>query len=610
MPITPQFTLSQTDSHIILDISVPHVRVNLDSMHLALSEANHRLHWACPPYLLILNFERALAETAAEQAEAESEAAAMAAAAATFHPMIQNGTLRLMLAKAQPNLTWTDLDLLGKLMPIKQDARQTTSQWIQQVVKESTTTKTASNGCDGEATAASDSHAIAGSYQSSWSSSNTSYGFMRMFQGVFVDWTRDGLAKEMYESPWPEEGATITIDSNIRSQRRKERRNVEQEAFDSERYLQDMECQDDYLYMSAMSMRPHWITNDETNQDNLPDLLQSMSLVDNKESCLKVQYFTQDESIQLASIPYPLLPPIDPAFEDGLLLGLLDILFAYAYDHLMTDGDPTVESAWTISILSASFSWLNDWLDDAWILDKCSSGLSETLDTVILSSTRRSLIYPYLRNLHFAVKIWQHVGCILARGRRCAIRCLLQVREILHQSELYYLNNKLLVDPYLAWLQQSHGSQDLERKMKELSEQLKLKVVAADDDLRDRLELGLAEIENTVYDAYLQSDEVNEEERYSAAESDDGDEDSDCGDDSDSSDGEADASDSSETQKATLKEKQEAELQPLRSTELLNCSLGVASLNISGVIPQGRLTERENASTHIVGRPIIEILPD
>lgn len=44
--------------------------------------------------------------------------------------------------------------------------------------------------------------------------------------------------------------------------------------------------------------------------------------------------------------------------ERRVLLGLADILFAYAYDHRTTTGDASVESAWTVAVLSPLLSWL------------------------------------------------------------------------------------------------------------------------------------------------------------------------------------------------------------------------------------------------------------
>lgn len=40
------------------------------------------------------------------------------------------------------------------------------------------------------------------------------------------------------------------------------------------------------------------------------------------------------------------------------LLSLVDILYAYAYNHRTTLGESTVESAWTINKLSSTLSWL------------------------------------------------------------------------------------------------------------------------------------------------------------------------------------------------------------------------------------------------------------
>lgn len=45
----------------------------------------------------------------------------------------------------------------------------------------------------------------------------------------------------------------------------------------------------------------------------------------------------------------------DPAAQ---LLGLIDILFAYAYDFRTNEGESTVESGWTICTLSSTLSYL------------------------------------------------------------------------------------------------------------------------------------------------------------------------------------------------------------------------------------------------------------
>ena len=49
---------------------------------------------------------------------------------------------------------------------------------------------------------------------------------------------------------------------------------------------------------------------------------------------------------------------LNPEELKSVYLGLIDILLAYNYDTRITMSDPTVESAWTISKLSGTLSWL------------------------------------------------------------------------------------------------------------------------------------------------------------------------------------------------------------------------------------------------------------
>jgi protein SHQ1 len=261
------------------------------------------------------------------------------------------------------------------------------------------------------------------------------YGFLRMFHGIYTDLTRDGLAKEMLEVPWTDNSNLLQRNAQeYRVERRRLRQEMEEEKFDPDRYAQDMDVADDYVYQCAMSFVPHWKAS---STDTLVSQLSGLSL---KE---EASFFTADERQQLVSLPYPLLPKIISDDEaEGLVAGLIDLLFAYVYDHLTTTGDATVESAWTVSTISASLAWLDEWLDE-----------TEAVALVGQSCLRRCLVYPYLRSYDFSKHCLEQVGLILGQGLRCVVRCLLQMRTILDQSELFYLGNKLFVDPYLAWLQ-------------------------------------------------------------------------------------------------------------------------------------------------------------
>jgi protein SHQ1 len=479
MPITPHVTLSQTDVHVLIDIGVPHVRVSTESVHVTVTD-DSVLHFASPPYLLVLDFApHEFHETADESC-------------ATYLPAISDGTIQLKLRKKRPRVHWDNLDLIGKLVPKR---KTTTSRWLKEAIPE--------NGGGlrdfREELMDNDSQEVLDVPERTVTVP-LGYGFARMFHGVFTDLARDGLAKEMLELPWQEAGANAVWERDegtVREARRNKRLLVEQEKFSEERYLQDLDIADDYIYQCAMGMQTHWLAPTD-DVDSLPNQMANLTVEpishgDKSDDSTGVAgrsercSFSTDEQLLLSSIPYPLLPPyISSEQQDILFLGLLDILYAYAYDHLLTDGDPTVESAWTITILSASLAWLEDWQsavrDHAW---------TSVLSRVVATSVRRTLVYPYLRNITFSVHVWKQVAIILRRGVRCVLRCLLQTRTILDKSEMYYLGNKLFLDPYLTWLQSE--ATFMQERLRDVA--VKLDQVVSETRLRELVGLDLASIE-------------------------------------------------------------------------------------------------------------------
>jgi SHQ1 protein len=575
MPITPVFALFQTDTHVTIEIRVPHIRVSRESLQVELSDDNSVLHFASLPiYTLRLDFtpyqfqpydheydhdgddddsvihdlddENSLCNDSSRQADSRNNNAPHPSQSGlTFHPLLQNGTVRIELAKAVAGVHWPDLDLIGKFLVsprsssltvrdrsgASQVARPATSHWLHEVVPDDSEANENAGECKCDDEASGDD--VSQQWQPSSTIGETAsamdeterglYGFGRMFWGVFSDFNRDGLAKEMLEGPWTSEKdsgySAETHDlwdvatKSSRSHRRKDRLRFENEAFSVDRYLADLrldeylparhgeghvdEEEGDALYANAMTMRPHWVTaTPHDSQD---------------------AFFTTAERFTLMSIPYPILPASIPRFmgasaswgiestaqselsywkHQRLCVGLLDILFAYVYDHLLNDGEATVESAWTISKLSASLSWLDDWLEDDGESDhngsegECSTrcdpinhkqkALALTRQ-VIVSSTRRALIFPYIRTVRLAKHVWHQVALLLLQEEsvRMVIRCLLKIRCILQSSEVHYLGNKLFIDPYLAWLQHRQARSDANIQL-ESSTQVDIFVMLAD----------------------------------------------------------------------------------------------------------------------------------
>lgn len=566
MPIIPRFELSQTKTDIILKICVPHVRVSPEQVQVVLTDDFTVLHFASPPYLLVLNFaavQGRFHETAEE-------------ACAKYDPTIENGIISLQLRKEVPNIMWENLDLLGRMTTSSsQNKAGAGARWLQSVEDESVPAAV----CDDDDDATSEGRG---------------YGFLRLFHGVYTDLQHDGLAKEMLEMPWEEQtesnlNSLVLKDrtpQEIRTERRRKRRELEAEKFCSERYLGDLDLEEDYVYQCAMALSPHW--QSQCSVESLSEKLSSLQVQDG----IVTSFFTEEERTKLLSIPYPILPQrLSSQKEYALLVGLLDILFAYVYDHLITDGDPTVESAWTVSILSASLSSLDDWLDDE------GSSEEELVRDALSTCLRRAVTYPYLRNFDFGIHVWKQVLNLIRQGVRPILRSLLQTRAILDCSELYYMGCKIFLDPYLAWLQASPNS--IQVTLSRLCKTMDC-ILEQSDSLKAELGLELFAIEDRACAGF--SDD-NDSSRDSSSESA-----SDYNDDDNDEDDSEESSCSSEGDKGPFTESGDTYTPPVheqtetssRSSSLLDHNLG----------PENRVAlslaqDRDHATT-MGNRPLIQ----
>jgi protein SHQ1 len=297
----------------------------------------------------------------------------------------------------------------------------------------------------------------------------------------------------MLECPNPDEAIGKGEESiELEEQYRRElRRQTENEKFDASRYLNDLDIanEDDMIFESAIMMKPHWM---EINQSDVGGN----------------SFFTADESHLLAQIPRQTNIPTNLSAEQkqSALLCLLDILFAYVYDHRTTDGDPTVESSWTVMILSPTMSWL-----------ECYNPPYDTIADVISWSIRRSLIYPYLRSYDLAKHVAEDVCEIMKRGRRTVIRCLLQLHKIMEQSESHYLFNKLYIDPLIGWIQQCEED-EVQQIGVALEQLLTAKGSNSSDVLgKQHLDLGLEDIEKRFFESVEEQDTSSSEDEDSSS---------------------------------------------------------------------------------------------
>lgn len=149
--------------------------------------------------------------------------------------------------------------------------------------------------------------------------------------------------------------------------------------------------------------------------------------------------FTPIEQEIMMSLPNKEILELNQTETNTTLCGILDILLAYIYDCRLTQGDPNVESAWTIRTLAASLSWLEHF---------------DTPKQVAASLTHRILVYPYLRNIDLVEQVFVDMSLILKEGKRGILKCLLKVHDIFVHADVFYLFNKLFVTEYCIWIQQ------------------------------------------------------------------------------------------------------------------------------------------------------------
>jgi hypothetical protein len=250
------------------------------------------------------------------------------------------------------------------------------------------------------------------------------------------------------------------------------------------------------IFMQAADLTPHWYGGDGDSStkgsahDGVEDLVQQISELNSADKTKTHQtttgdcednFFSVEERHALANLAlkrnrlshmkYESAEckdadadnPSTSTTTSSLLLVLVDLLFAYAMDHRLTAGDPTCESAWTISILSPTLSWLEDYTNNDDKQDDSSAMQTTTPMQVLCYGIRRSLIYPYIRNLEFVQNyVVADVLHIMTQhgqgegGKRMILRCLLQIRSIMERttSDTYhYLLNTIWIDDLCIWIQ-------------------------------------------------------------------------------------------------------------------------------------------------------------
>ncbi|XP_076313606.1 protein SHQ1 homolog [Tachypleus tridentatus] len=381
--LTPRFELTQNHQFVILVIHAPYTKVTEAELFF---EGND-FKFFSKPYFLRLTLPGEVNENGNEKATYDAE----------------KGTFTIKMPKTSPGEVFEGLDMITKLLTPS-----------------------------GKLSAASPLIEVLDSTELEEDKDDDEFDW----QIEQIPWSDDtivcgekyGFASERYgvctrlQEELPDLVDVKNPDHKSVEERRRERMTTENVQFNDDHYLADMHQTE--LVQQVMEFQAPWekLCYNLGNSSNVDELVS----------------FTEAEKEKMRKLPKKEYL-LSKATKQTLFLGLVDILFAYAYDIRTTEGEQTVESSWTISKLSATLSWLEVSI--------------YIIKSVTITSVRRSLCYPLLRNWNLAMKVVKDTQQILSLGRNFVLKCLLKIHETLNDSDSRYVLNDLYITDYCVWIQ-------------------------------------------------------------------------------------------------------------------------------------------------------------
>jgi protein SHQ1 len=248
-----------------------------------------------------------------------------------------------------------------------------------------------------------------------------SYGFCKKYRNQFENMQQEVF--EVFDNPDPD----ATSPEHIREFRLEQ----ESKAFDLDHYLYDTLGNPDLQELYAF--RPRW-----EKEFQKASSIQSKSDHMAWEECAnEVVQLMEKEREMLLQLPRRehLLTreEVNTSF-----LGLIDLLFTYAYNYRTNLGDNSCESGWNIVKISPTLSWMDAFTHEQEALVACY---------------RRALVFPLYRTFELCQKCVMDVITILRLGPVSVLRCLLEIRHILAQTDAKYRLNYLYLDDFCIWIQ-------------------------------------------------------------------------------------------------------------------------------------------------------------
>ncbi|KAL2915200.1 hypothetical protein HK105_205307 [Polyrhizophydium stewartii] len=263
------------------------------------------------------------------------------------------------------------------------------------------------------------------------------YGFNNQYSGYAQ--TLYQVATEVLD--------VVDLDTSTPESRRAGRIAFEDEKFDDDYYISDF-LNDEEIQRLIRFKPESWRALREIQAQSAPEAGQEKPQGAPFHPFLEFSAQEQDQLRKLSNRRYL----IDPPMEHALYLGLVDILFGHCYNLRTTEGEPTVESAWTICKLSGTLSCFDTFSD---------------LQDVVTCCLRRSLAYPLYRHFELSARVLEDVVILLKLGRRAVLKALLQIKRLLDRDEVTFVLDRVWITDYCVWIQQAS-----DKRLRSLASQL------------------------------------------------------------------------------------------------------------------------------------------
>ncbi|CAD6191283.1 unnamed protein product [Caenorhabditis auriculariae] len=297
--ITPVFWISQDEEFLHIRIRAPHANI----AELELDYGEFLFYFSCAPYFLRLHFKHLVEEYAFGRGTASYDS---------------DSEFMVRVAKKKKGEHFEGLDLITELLRPSE-----TISAREKVIEVEGDEEEEDGDCDGS------EYLTEQTIQDVDSGIENSRSLATLY-GYGFAWRRTGVLEPLQS----EIGRLVDLEDS-EGVSIEDRRNAcfefDKEHFDSERYLADsLQPEQELLDVISAASQCSFILT-ESNREFLKELP--------KKKLLKL---SDEENHQVA-------------------LSLIDILYAYAYELRVNDGEMSCEAGWTCSKLSPSFSFLCRW---------------------------------------------------------------------------------------------------------------------------------------------------------------------------------------------------------------------------------------------------------